>query len=288
MNTLLFGLLAAVWGGSYVAIKYVVTDSPPVFGAFLRVAVALVALTAILRVQGAPLSVSAPLRRKMWLAGFFSQGLPFLLLFWGETRITPGVTGIINGTVPLWTFFLLLGLGREHLSARKAAGLLLGFAGIVVVCSPVFYFSGSREEAYGAVAIILMTLCYAIASYLTREILSGDSKADFRANAFHQNCAGVVFLLLASLALEPWSLSLFHLTPAALTATLYLGIISTALAFLAFFHLIREWGAVRASSVTYLSPVMALLWDFVFFHRAPGPYELAGIALILAGVLVLR
>lgn len=286
----LFGLLAAFWGGSFVAIKFVVRDFAPMFGAMLRVGVALAVLAAVFKGEGRSLRVPAALRGKMWLAGFFAQGLPFCLLFWGERRISPGLAGIINGTVPLWTFALglLAAGGGERVSPRKALGLALGLAGMAVIFAPLLVFGGTRGEVLGAGAVFLMALSYGVGSTLSRALLSGGRRADFRANLFHQHCASFVFLAAVSAACEPWpSPSAFFAVPAAVASVLYLGVFSTAAAFLIYYHLIREWGAVRASAVTYVAPVFALFWDFAFFGRLPSGSELAGVVAILSGVVLL-
>lgn len=290
VDLVLFALLAAFWGGSFVAIKFAVQVFPSTFSAMLRVALALLVLAVLFRSQGRDLRVSFPTRRRMWLAGLFAQGLPFALLFWGEKRISPGLAGIINGTVPLWTFVLgLLAGSGETFTARKTAGLLLGFAGIAIICSPLLSFGGTRGEIAGTAAVFLMAICYGIGTLLTRSLLSGAAKADFRANAYHQNCASAAFLVVVSLAAEPWpSLHAVLSAPVAVVAIVYLGVFSTALAFLIYFHLIREWGAVRASAVTYLVPIVAVFWDYVFFRNVPDRYEVFGVLAVLSGVVLLH
>jgi len=290
VDPILFGLLAAFWGGSFVAIKFAVLVFPSTFSAMLRVFVALAVLAGLFLYQRRDLRVSFPVLRRMWLAGLFAQGLPFALLFWGEKRISPGLAGIINGTVPIFAFVfgLLLPQG-ESFTRRKSAGLLAGFAGIAVICSPMLTFGGSRGELAGTAAVFLMAVCYAIGSLMTRSILSGSAKADFRANAFHQNCASAAFLFAVSLFAEPWpSAGKVLSAPVAIVAILYLGVISTALAFLIYFHLIREWGAVRASAVTYVAPIFAVFWDYVFFRNVPNLSEIAGVVLVFSGVVLLH
>ena len=289
VDLLLFALLAAFWGGSFVAIKFVVAAVPPAFGAFLRVGLALAALGAWFRWEGKDLSVPPALRRRMWLAGLFAQGFPFAALFWGERRISPGLAGIINGTVPLFAFVFGLAAGTgEAFTRRKAAGLLVGFGGIALICSPLLSFAGTRDEVLGTGAVFLMAVFYAVGSLLTRSILSGH-KADFRANSFHQTSAAVVFLAAWSFLTEgrpPFSALLA--SPAALVSVAYLGLFSTALAFLIYFHLIREWGAVRAAAVTYVVPIVALFWDWLFFRNVPRGTELIGVAAVLSGVVLLN
>ena len=290
VDLVLFALLAAFWGGSFVAIKFAVQVFPSTFSAMLRVGLALAVLAALFLYQKRDLRVSFPTLRRMWLAGLFAQGLPFALLFWGEKRISPGLAGIINGTVPLFAFvFGLLMRNGESFTKRKSAGLLLGFGGIAIICSPLLSFGGTSGELEGTAAVFLMAVCYAIGSLLTRSLLSGPAKADFRANAFHQNCASLAFLFALSLFAEPWPAArVVFSSPAAVVSILYLGIFSTALAFLIYFHLIREWGAVRASAVTYVAPIIAVFWDYVFFRNVPDRFEIVGVLLVLSGVVLLH
>ena len=287
---LLFCLLATFWGGSFVAVKFVVRDFPPVFGAALRVATALLTLSAIFKYERHSLRAPFNLRWRMWVAGLFAQGLPFSLLFWGERLISPGLAGIINGTVPIWTFLLgLFPAGMESLSARKFFGLFLGLAGVAVIFRPLIFFGGTRGELLGTLAVFLMAVSYAVGSLMSRALLSGRARADFRANLFHQHCGSLVFLVVVSTAAESWpEPRLMFESKAALAAIVYLGLFSTALAWFIYYHLIREWGAVRATTVTYVAPVIALFWDFVFFDNVPRLSESFGVLAILSGVILLH
>jgi drug/metabolite transporter (DMT)-like permease len=290
LDIFLFILLAAFWGGSFVAIKFAVQVFPSMFSAMLRVVLSLAVLFALFRYQGRDLRVPFAARRRMWLAGLFGQGLPFALLFWGEKRISPGLAGIINGTAPIWTFIvgMLFGYG-ETFTPRKIAGLLFGFVGIAVICSPLLTFGGTRGELAGTAAVFLMAICYGVGALLTRSLLSGSAKVDFRANAYHQNCASVAFLAAASFFAEPWpSVHSVFASPAAVASIVYLGVFSTALAFLIYYHLIREWGAVRASAVTYVAPIIAVFWDYVFFGNVPDRFEVVGVLAVLSGVVLLH
>ncbi len=134
-----------------------------------------------------------------------------------------------------------------------------------------------------------MALSYAIASLLNQYFLQGTVKIDFMANIYHQHWASVTFLIFFSLIFESWPstntlLTLF--TP--WLASLYLGILATAVAFLIYYHLIREWDGVRASSVTYIVPVLTLFWDYLIFNNEPGKYEIIGVIAILCGVVLIQ
>ena len=287
-NALLFALLSLFWGGSFIAIKVVVHEIPPFGGAALRVLVGLAGLYAILKAMKKPTAVPWESRWRLWMTGLFSQGFPFALLFWGERSISAGLAGLINGTVPLWTFTLGAALGSEPAakSPRAWGGIALGFAGTALIFWPTLVAPGPGELG-GAAACLGMALCYAIGSLLARSLLVGDKAVDVYTGVLHQQVAATAFLGMLAFAtgglprdLEP--------SPAAMGAVLYLGLASTAVAFLIFFKLIRDWGSLRASAVTYVMPVVTLVLDQLFFGRWPRPSEAAGAAVVLAGVLLLH
>ena len=138
-------------------------------------------------------------------------------------------------------------------------------------------------------SVLLMAISYAIGNLLNQRMLSGKIKLDFYANIYHQHWASLVFLTLASLCFEslPSKILLLH-TPLLWVASIYMGLFSTALAWIIYYHLIREWDAVRASAVMYIVPIMAILWDFIFFHNRPQWTEGLGIITILLGVILIQ
>lgn len=288
MNGLLFALLSLFWGGSFIAIKVVVHEIPPVGGAALRVLVGLAVLFAILKGMGKKTAVPFESRWRLWVTGLFSQGFPFALLFWGERSISAGLAGLINGTVPLWTFLLGALLNREPAAKSPGAwaGVGLGFLGTAFIFGPTLAAPGPGELG-GAAACLGMALCYAVGSILARSLLVGDKAVDLYAGVLHQQVAATAFLagLAAATGSLPADLSP---SPAAWGAVLYLGAASTALAFLIFFRLIRDWGSLKASAVTYVMPVVTLALDQLFFGRWPRLTEALGAGVVLAGVLLLH
>ena len=100
--------------------------------------------------------------------------------------------------------------------------------------------------------------------------------------------ASIAFLIITSLSLETWPAWSSVFAPRVLLAFLYLGVVATAIAWVIYFYLIREWGAVRAASVMYIVPVLAILWDLFFLGLTPGPNEMMGTACILLGVTLIQ
>ncbi len=290
INYLWFFLLASFWGGSFVAIKAVVNTVPPFFGAMLRVGLALFFLSIIFCFLKKKVSVSFAYRWRIWILGLFSQGIPFFFLFWGEQHISSGLAGILNGTVPIWTLlFSLTSPKTRNFSTLKCLGLLTGLLGICVIFWPLVSFNNSQSYLLGTVSVLLMAISYSIGNLLNQRMLSGQIKLDFYANLYHQHWASLVFLTLATLCFEtlPSKAILLH-TPILWVASIYMGLFSTALAWIIYYYLIREWDAVRASAVMYIVPIMAILWDFVFFHNRPLWTEGLGIITILLGVVFIQ
>lgn len=291
INIGLFFLLACLWSGSFVGIKIVVATWPPVFGAAVRVGIALLSIMILLLAMHKKPFVQLSLRWKFWVLGIFSQAIPFTFLFWGERFVSPGLAGIINGTVPIWTFAFALIFMRElaDFSILKTLGLLIGLSGITIVFWPLLTFEYSLNMILGAGAIVVMAMSYAIGGLLNQRLFKSGIKVDFFTNLYHQHWGSLIFLVLVSGVFEKWpSIQYLATDYTPWLSCLYLGVCATALAFAIFYHLIREWDAVRATTVLYVVPVLALVWDYVFFHDPADSNEIIGVAVILSGVVLIQ
>jgi drug/metabolite transporter (DMT)-like permease len=293
VNFLLFLFLGSFWGGSYVAIKFAIAGCPSSLAAFLRLIVAVLFLTIVYLMLGKKFQVAPDRRIKVWISGLFAQGIPFALLFWGEKSVSAGLAGIINGTVPLWTFLLsLIYLKQlEQFSSRTVLGLILGFSGLILVYFPLIQIIHDPLHTLGVCAVTGMALAYSISIIMNRFIISGDKKVDLFAAVYQQHLASLVFLgavTFLSMAISNDSFSLTQLSLETILSILYLGICSTGVAFLFWFRLIREWGAVRASSVTYLVPLVALVLDYIVLKTVHSTLEIVGTVIVLAGVFLLQ
>lgn len=290
INAILYIFLALFWGGSFVAIKIAVATTPPLFAGFLRVSFAAIFLAMIYLVIRKPFTVTRKMYLKVWLGGIFSMGIPFSFLFWGERLISPGLGGVLNGTAPMWTFIFGLIFMRKYetFSKRKVAGLCLGIFGLGLIFGPKLG-SESMNELLGTIAVTIMAISYGIGTIINRSIFTSSYKVDLHGNLFQQVLASVVYLFILTVAIEgiPHVESVFH-APIVLFSVLYLGCVSTAIAFLMYFRLIRDWGGFRASTVAYLVPLVAVFLDFVINGQKLSHAELAGVFSIVAGVIIIQ
>lgn len=289
MNALLYIIVAAFWGGSFIAIKPLVEVIPPMYAAALRIAIAVVFLTLMLPLMKTPLLIRTPIKKRIWLTGQFAFTVPFALLFWGEQRIAPGLAGILNGTVPLFVFALgaIFTPKAEAINTRRVVGLLFGILGLIVIFYPQIAAS-EGNSLLGTVAVTLMAVSYAVSTLMNRSIFTGNTEVHPFTNLFQQLLASLCVLGPLALLFNTWpTIDPKDYTMLA-TSTLYLGVGSTSIAFVLFYRLIKAWGAVRASTVTYVIPVAALFFDFIINHKAPSLSEAAGVLIVTAGVVILN
>lgn len=283
IHILYFFLTALFWGGSFLAIKIAITHYPPFFSAFLRVLISTLFISFYLLIKNKKIE-----RPKVWLqsmgSGLFAMGIPFLFLFWGEQFVNPAVGAIINSTVPIFTTLLLpLITPQDRWTWKKIIGVTIGFVGVLIIFAPEIK-SGPNPALKGMLAITGMAVCYAISILWMRRI-SNCVRASV--NIFYQSLGGTILLFLSTILFElpsqkiVWSL---HGT----LAVLYLGIMSTALAWLMFFRLVREMGSVQASAVSYMIPLVAIVLDILFLGQWIQSNQAIGVVIILLGIFLIQ
>ena len=264
MNARQFGILvflAALWGASFLFMRV----AAPEFGAVWliegRVGLAgLVLLPWVL--PGGGLGRILPRWRSMLVVGLLNAALPFVLIAWATTLISAGVASILNATVPIFSAIFGFLVLRERLGPIQVLGIVLGFAGVVVLIS--WRQDGMALPPPGAVAAALAAcLSYVLAAHYTRHRMREVRPLDYV----------VGMQLSAALLLMPL-LPLFapQVLPGAVAwwSMLGLAVLSTALAFWLYFRLLHEIGATRTLTVTYLIPVFAIVWGHLLLDEQVG------------------
>jgi drug/metabolite transporter (DMT)-like permease len=274
----LLGLLAAVWGASYLFIKVAVDELEPTVMMFFRLAVAASLLLAFVAHLGALRDVARAWRAGLVL-GVVNAALPFCLIAWGEQYVDSGVAAIANATVPLFNALLVIRfLPSERLSATRLAGVLLGLAGVAVLTGGQPSAGGWWAVA-GTLAVVAASLSYA----------AGGVYGQLRVRATAGPVLAAASMSGGALVLLPLALlQLPHELPSreAIGSVLALAVLGTALAQLVVYRMLRLHGSSRFSLVTYLLPPVALFYGAVLLDEPMRPEALAGLVLILAGVAV--
>ena len=273
--------LSALWGSSYLFIK--IADEgpiPPAEMVLVRLIIATAVLYMVARLRGFRL----PATRRIWGAfavmGLVGTAAPFLLISWGETRIDSSLAAILNATVPIATVVLAhVWTGDERLSPARIAGILVGFAGVVVLVAGNPSVDGRSSALIGVAALLLSSLCYGIGNTFARRAFAGVPPV---VAATGQMLLGGIYMLIpGGVAARDEHV----LAPAgAWAAVAALALLGTVGAYLLYYQLIARVGATRTASTTYLLPAFATFYGAIFLHERLNLWVLAGFALILLGI----
>ena len=279
MDGLLYALLCLIWGSTWAGIKFALDGVPPFLGAGLRFALAALVLT--------PFALARPRRKltrddKIAIAscGFLSFTVSYATVYWAEQYIPSGLTAILYCTMPLFVALLSAYWTKaEKLSGRKLAGILIGIAGTAVLFWPQTALSG--RAAAGMLATLLGSFMAAF-NLVTMKKHSKHTDI-YVLNAISMGIAAACLLVL-SRATE--SYAALHWTRVNAAALVYLSLVGSVTAFLAYYHLIKTMEATLLSLITLIFPIVAVAIGWFFLDEAVTASTGVGIAVTMAGVAI--
>lgn len=284
---LMLGALTTMWGSSFLFTKLAVGG----LGFELVVSARLLLAASILVPIAMALRRPLPRGFKRWLffvlIAVIGNLLPFSLITWGQRAIDSGLAGILMAVMPLATLGLAhLFVPGESLTRGRVGGFLLGFAGVLLLIGPeaLLAIGGDRGPLVPMLAVLAGALCYGVSAILSR--LRPPSDALTTAAAVTTLAA--LLSLPASLDAALQGTSLIAITPAVVGAVLFLGLFSTATAMIVYFRLIQTAGPGFTAQLNYLIPLWAVAIGIVFLGETPTLGHLAGLSLILGGILLAR
>jgi drug/metabolite transporter (DMT)-like permease len=270
-----FAVLSAIWGVPYMFIRIAVRGGmPPLVLAWARIALAAVILLVLARRAGTLPALRGRLRAIVALA-VAEIAIPFSLIATGERSISSSLAAIVIAAVPLIVAVLAMRFDpSERPTARRALGLLVGFAGVVALVG--IDVAGSTRELLGTGAVLVAAVGYATGPMILKHWLAGlDARATMGASL------AVATVLLTPLAAITWPAKVP--SAGALGSTVVLGVVCTAAALTILSVLIAEAGPSRATVITYVNPVVAVALGVALLGERPGAGAVAGLLLILAG-----
>ncbi len=280
-NWLLLGLLSVLWGGAFLFVDIALEGLAPLSIVFGRVSLACAVLAVVLRLTGQPFPKGRAQWRALAVMGLLNNAIPFSCFVFAQGYISGSVAAILNATTPLFTVVVAhFALRDERMTQGKLAGLALGFAGVVVMVGGV----QTSAVGWSMLACLAAALSYGLAGVWGRR---------FRAlgvapmtTAFGQLASSTLIIAPLWLVVDrPWSEAL----PSArvIAAVLAIAVLSSALAYLIFFKLLAEAGAVNVSLVTFVIPVSAAVLGWLVLGHGLEARHFAGFALIAAGLLAI-
>lgn len=275
-------VLSLIWGASFLSIRIALDEIPVMTSVAHRVVWAAVALWVVVAVRRLPL----PRDPRLWWAflvmGLLNNVIPFTLMAWAQLHIESGLTSILNAATAIWGVIVAaIVFADERLTLRKGLGVGLGFAGVAVAIG-VDSLRALDPRSVAQVAVILGTLSYALAGAWARARLSGLSPVVAAAGML--TGSSVVMLPLAIAVDGP---PVLPQSPVTIAAVGYYALVSTALAYLLYYRVLRMAGSGNLLLCTLMIPPVAILLGASVRGEALHASAFAGFGLLAAGLLIL-
>ncbi len=273
--------LGVVWGCSFIFIKLGLEFLTPFGVAFGRCALGAITLLIIVKIKKIKLPNDKSTWQKLWILSMLLNVIPGILFAYAEVHVTSVLAGIINATTPLATLIvMLIAFREEKLKVEQIIGLIIGAIGVMVVLG--IWQGVGENQLTGVIALLIAVTCYGISfPYTVRNIIPLGLKPE---------AAATTQLIMAAITLLPFYLfdgiSQDYYRPATFLAMLALGILGSGIAYIWNFSIIAAAGSSIASSVTYLTPVVAIIVGWVFLGEALSWYEPVGALLVIIGAAI--
>jgi len=282
---LAFAIIYFVWGSTFLAIRVGVREVPPFLLAAMRFLAAGLALYFWMLARGE----RSPTARQ-WGSAFLLAFLIFVcdygLLFWAEQRVPSGPAAVMMATIPVFMALSeIIFLRTQKLTMRLALALLIGIAGVAVLVSSSLNLGGAPIDSTGAIALLIGSISWSVASALTRILPLPSAKA---MSSGAQMLAGGVLLTLAALALgehrgfNPAAVSL-----KAWLTLLYLIVPGSIIGFTAYTWLIHHESPTKVGTYAYVNPVVAVVIGYFLGGETIGPRTIIGTLFVLVSVIVI-
>jgi drug/metabolite transporter (DMT)-like permease len=283
MNTKNWGLLfllSLLWGSSFFFYKILVATLPPVTVVLGRVGIAAVALNLWLLAAGERLPAARATWGRFFISGLLNNVLPFILIAWGETRISSGMASILNATTPIFMVIVAHVLtSDDRMTPGKIMAVIVGFIGVGVLVGPDALAGNS--QALGELAVALASCMYAFGAVYTRRF---KGLAPLVAATGQLTGATAILLPLSLVIDRPWTFAMPGWAVWASFAVIALA--NTAFAYFIYYKLLARAGVTFISLCTFIIPPLALVLGALALQEAIALNALIGMGIIALGLAV--
>lgn len=278
LNWLIFIALGVMWGSSYLFIKIGLETLTPFTLVALRLGIGAALLVAVVLVAREPLPRNARTYGHLAVMSVFNIVLPFSLITWAELSVASSLASILTSTVPLFVIvFAAFVLRDEPITLNRAVGLAIGFAGVVLLTNPGAMASNGNWLAQAA--LLGAAASYAVGAVYARRNVTG--LRPMMPALFQVVLAFGISSVLALAFERPFGL---EYTAQTIGSVLWLGLLGSGLAYLAFFRLLKTWGATRTSMVAYVMPVVGIALGVAVASEPIDLRLIAGTLLVIGGI----
>ena len=279
-----FLALSLVWGASFLFIKVGLEGFAPTQLVLCRILLGALTLAVVMTVTRR----RWPRERRVWLhmlvVGAFFCAIPFTLFAWAEQYVPSSLASIYNATTPIMTLlFTPLVLRSERLGRTRVIGLVIGIVGVLVLTGPWQLIGDPALQASvpAQLACLGATASYGFAGLYLRRFVSGMPYDSVTLSSVQLVAASAIVLVLAPFdARGPVTLSL-----PVVSSVAALAVLGTGVAYIWFTRIIRDWGPARASTVTYMAPVVGVVLGVLLLGETVQWFEPLGGLVVIAGIV---
>ncbi|MBC2768970.1 DMT family transporter [Pusillimonas minor] len=272
-------ILSIIWSGSFLFMLLSIHEVGPMPLIEIRAFAGGVFLMALVIALGKMPSLIQNWR-VISVAGLFNSAFPFLMLAYAAQHLTSGLLAILNAMTPLFGGLIARVWLKERMTAPRIGGLVLGFAGILILVSDDLQSSSGATHLLPVIAGLGAPLCYAIAACYSGLYLK---TVDPMASA--AGSVGTTAIIFMPLALLTWPDSA-QVSVTAWSAAIALGVLCTGLAYVLLFRLLASVGPTKTITVTFLVPPMGVMWGVIFLGEPLTPAIVVGACVVLAGTFL--
>lgn len=278
-------ILSILWGSSFINLKNALTEIEPFTVVFLRTSMAGAGLLIWCLIARKSLKLTLKQHIIMFGMGMVMAAIPFTFFTWGQKFISTSMASVFNGTVPFFTaIFAHFLLGQtDRLTTNKVIGLLIGLTGIIMMIGTDAIFDFDLTNI-GQLAIIAATFFYAISGIYNRLFVE---------DSLDNTVLATYCLLWSALVTGIVSFSVdgapsFDYTGSIWLSLLMVSLLSTALAYVILFKIIKTAGASNTSLTTFIIPIFAIAIGTIFLGESFEINEVIGVILILLGLAFIQ
>ena len=281
---MLLVLLSVVWGGSFFFNGIALREFPTLSIVTARVGLAALALLFLMKMMGQGIQLNRQILKAFFGMSFLNNVVPFSLIVWGQQHIASGVASILNATTPLFTMLVAHWFTTdEKINPRRLLGVLTGMGGVGLMMG-LDSMESSGFHLLGQSAILLAAFSYGLAGVYGKRFAQLEIPP--LATATGQLCASSMILIPLTLWIDqPWTMTIPSIE--GMGSLLGIALLSTALAYVIYFRLLKTAGATNLLLVTLLIPVSAIILGVFLLDESLEPQHLSGMAVISLGLLIM-
>lgn len=271
-----------IWGSSFLFIEYSLTALTPIGVAFWRTFFGALAMAIVILIFKPKLPTSFAVWKKMFIAGMFMSSIPFTLFAFAQTFVTSALASIINAVTPMATVIvMMIAFRSEKLKPHTLVGLLIGLVGVLVVLG--IWQGLGESEPVAILALFVAVTCYGIGTPYVRKNIAPLGLAT-EVSVFGQIGTASITLLPIYLLSGEYLIA----TPSleAIGSIVAIGALGSGVAYLLFYRLINVLGSAVAATVTYLTPVIAVILGVLVLNEELRWHEPIGGLIIIVGAAV--